>query len=102
DGAGIAAVDFAINGPSGDPVLHTLEEEAPYCLWTGADPACPAPSFAELDYRWPQTDQPIENGTHSATILITATDNTSTTWFWTFEIDHSGIDQGNGEADTPV
>lgn len=90
DGDGIAAVEFQITGPNGDRVLQSLEETAPYCLWTGNDPACPAPTFAELGYRWPQTGEPIENGSYSATILITADDESSAVWFWSFEIAHGG------------
>jgi hypothetical protein len=97
DGDGVAAVEFTVNDPNGNLVLQIREETAPYCLWGGNDLACPAPTFAELGYRWPQTNAPIENGSYSATILITAADNTSTTWFWSFEIDHGG-----GEALDPV
>lgn len=89
DGDGIVAVDFGITGPSGDTVLRVIEETAPYCMWGGNDPNCPAPSFAELGYTWPQTGIPIENGFHSAAIVITGTNDTSITWFWGFEIDHS-------------
>ena len=88
DGDGIVAVDFNISGPSGETVQRTVEERAPYCLWGGNDPACPAPSFAELGYVWPQTGAAIENDFHNATIIITGTNDTSITWFWTFEIDH--------------
>ncbi|MBX3000754.1 MAG: hypothetical protein KF893_19695 [Caldilineaceae bacterium] len=100
DGDGIAAVDFDIRDPSGETVLRTIEQTDPYCLWGGNDPACPAPTFAELGYRWPGNNLPIENGSYQASILITGTRDTSITWFWSFEIDH-GAALGE-EAAAPV
>ncbi len=97
DGDGIAAVDFNISGPSGESVLRIIEQTAPYCLWGGNDPACPAPSFADLGYVWPQTGTAIENDFHQAAIIITGTNDTSITWFWTFEIDHG---QAAAETET--
>ncbi|MCB0115844.1 MAG: hypothetical protein KDD84_17205 [Caldilineaceae bacterium] len=116
DGDGIAAVDFDIRNTNGDTVLRTIEETAPYCLWGGNDLNCPAPSFAELGYTWPQTGAPINNDFYDAAIVITGTNDTSITWFWTFEIDHGGQaaapvevvlrpacgNQVNAPANTPI
>lgn len=90
DGDGIANVTFTLNDPNGEDVYERVEETAPFCLWGGNDPNCPAPSFAELYYRWPGSNVPIENGFYLLETVINALDGSSTTWRWRFDIEHDG------------
>jgi hypothetical protein len=90
DGDGIANVNFTLTDPNGETVYERLEETEPYCLWGGNELACPAPSFAELGYRWPGSNVPIENGSYLLQTVISALDGSSTTWNWRFDIEHDG------------
>jgi hypothetical protein len=90
DGDGIANVTFTLNDPNGEDVYERVEETAPFCLWGGNDLNCPAPTFAELNYRWPGRNVPIENGFYQLETMINALDGSSTTWRWRFDIEHDG------------
>jgi hypothetical protein len=87
DGAGIEKVNIKIFDPDGNKVHERTENNAGYCVFGGGEPDCNVFRFDQNNYRWPEEGQPaIENGRHSVQIDITAEDNQTETWNWSFWI----------------
>lgn len=76
DGDGIRHVLFEVFTPTGDTYSRT-EDDAPFCLFGGNDPACPGIDVRRARDEWP-------NGQYAAAITIEAIDGLTSNWNWTF------------------
>ncbi|MCB9140149.1 MAG: hypothetical protein H6642_17555 [Caldilineaceae bacterium] len=76
DGFGIDTVTFEVVGAAGS--YQKTEEQAPYCLFGGNDPACPGITLGADGANWPP-------GRYDATITIQGEEDwLQSQWFWQF------------------
>jgi hypothetical protein len=74
DGAGIKSVDFVLTDSNGQDVYSHTENTPHYCGFGGGEPDCVVFHFADNNFRWPETNLPIQNDDYTLTATVNSAD----------------------------